>query len=251
MREGIRNGQCHIISLSPVRDAMGAKWDKNRPLVEDFHIQGSHRAVVSQDDLTARTHGIIATRRLLHARELLSALPDSQLAFCVPLSLDAFAHSSSRIAIMHKLRRLSDNPHTSGRLFVEIADLPCNVSVSRVAEAVAQVKGFVRRVSVRLPADCRHGPDWTQAGADGLILPVDHPLPDHQLRQQLQALHQQARRCGAFAAVDGLSTPAAVVLAHACGAHEIGGDQITHAFGSRCETRALPFTEIMRAVQAA
>ena len=44
---------------------------------------------MTTDDLTARSHGIIAVRRLKHAREVLSQA-NPMLALTVPLSLDAF-----------------------------------------------------------------------------------------------------------------------------------------------------------------
>ncbi|WP_297803627.1 hypothetical protein [uncultured Brevundimonas sp.] len=82
----------------------------------------------------------------------------------MPLSLDAFAHSSSRIAIVNKLQRLAENSTTNGRLFIELSDLPCSVSSTRVAETVAQIRGYVRRVTVRLPSNCRQVPEIGQMG---------------------------------------------------------------------------------------
>lgn len=232
-------------------------WNTARQAVSLFQLRtqtyftrGDTRALVAHDDLTARTLGVIAVRRLKHAREVLTHA-NPALAMTVPLSLDAFAHSSSRIAVMQKLRRLADNPLVQNRLFVEISDLPCNVSVSRVAEAVAQVKGFVRRATVRLPAVCGTCTDWTKTGADGLVMPLEGTLPEAYVRQQLLTLNDQARRAHAFSAVDGVGAANVAAISYVQGVREICGDHITQSYGSRCEVRALSPHEVIRLSQAA
>ncbi|WP_292050475.1 MULTISPECIES: hypothetical protein [unclassified Brevundimonas] len=232
-------------------------WNTSRQAVSLFQLRSQTyftrdgtQSLVAHEDLTARTLGVIAVRRLKHAREVLThAHPE--LALTVPLSLDAFAHSSSRIAVMQKLRRLANNTLVRNRLFIEISDLPCNVSVSRVAEAVAQVKGFVRRATVRLPAVCGTCTDWTKTGADGLVMPLEGTLTETYVRQQLCILKDQARRAHAFSAVDGVEAANMAAIAYAQGIREIGGDHITRSYGNHCEGRTLSPHEVILLPQAA
>ncbi|WP_297803629.1 hypothetical protein [uncultured Brevundimonas sp.] len=57
VREGIRNGQCHIISLAPVREALGERWSKNEVLVEDFVLRTFRRGADS-DDLIIKLNAV-------------------------------------------------------------------------------------------------------------------------------------------------------------------------------------------------
>lgn len=152
---------------------------------------------------------------------------------------------------MQKLRQLSNNPQTRDRLFIEIGELPCNVSLTRVTEAIAQVKGFVRRATVRLPAVCATCEDWTKIGADGLVLPLEGHLPESYIRQQIKFLNGQARRASAFSGVDGIGSADVAALAYALGVREVCGDHITHAYGNRCEASPLAAHDVIHAAQAA
>ncbi|MGO4687669.1 hypothetical protein [Brevundimonas sp. 2YAF1] len=212
---------------------------------QTFHTLPTQRAVVSPDDLTSRAHGLIAHRRLRHASEILSQSSHQNVALSVPLSLDAFAHSSSRIAIMRKLRKIADNEEIGRRLFVELTDLSPNVSVTRVAEAVAQIRGFVRRTTVRLPRHCADYSQWEHTGADGLSVSLDGWATERGARRRLVSLREHARRAGAFAAADGIREPSMAALAHASGLKELSGDLITHAFGDGFEVRPLALEGVL------
>lgn len=202
------------------------------------------RELVSPGDLTARTHAVIAQRALRYAREVLEQPAHSSIALTVPIALDAFAHSASRIAIAGELKGIGDDS-LRRRLFIELTDIPRDVSVVRVEEAVAQIKAFVRRVTVRLPALAPNYTDWQRTGADGLVVGLEAWLADGRVQTRLANLVRYTRRAGQFAAVDGTRDPEMAVLAQSAGVAEISGELIAQAFGESLEPRAFHLEDVL------
>lgn len=195
------------------------------------------RQRVAPEDLTARTHAVIAQQSLCYARELLQAPENRHIALSVPLALDVFAHSASRIAIAGEFRSISADIRR--RLLIELAEVPRDVIVGRVVEAVAQVKPFVRRVTVRLPSSAVNHTDWEWTGADGLVIDLGDWAAQGRVEPRLTNLVRYTRRAGMFAAVDGVRDPHMAALARTSGVAEIAGDFIVQAVGE--EMRPRPF----------
>jgi hypothetical protein len=224
-------------------------WNASRGAVAVFQLRcqtyyqtGQGQAVVQADDWTARTLGLIAVRRLTHASDMLSKSSPQGLALSVPLSLHALAHSSSRASVMNRLRKIVDNPDHQARLFIELEDIPPDVPMVRVSEAVAQLKGFARRVTVRAPGLKSDMTALARTGADGVILSLagDFPSP-----RKLQALKTEIKKAGAFLAVDDAIWPHWADVCHATGVHEVTGKAITEAYGERFVPAPLTLNEIL------
>lgn len=200
------------------------------------------RELVSPSDLTARTHAVIAQQGLRYAREVLQEPENNGVALSVPISLDAFAHSASRIAIAGELRAISVDIRR--RLLLELADVPHHVLLARVAEAAAQIRPFARRVTVRLPALAPNYTDWERTGADGLVIDLKEWVAQGRVHARLANLVRYTRRAGMFAAVDGAHDLQMAALAQASGVAEIAGDCIVQAFGGAMGPRALRLEDL-------
>lgn len=55
VRDAIARGQFHIMSLAPVRAALGERWSRNEGLVEDFVVR-SFRRIADADDMIVRVN---------------------------------------------------------------------------------------------------------------------------------------------------------------------------------------------------
>lgn len=225
-------------------------WNAARGVVVAFQLRvltfqrtgAEGRALVSPDDLTARTHAVIAQRCLRYVRELLEKPEYGSIAISAPIALDAFAHSASRIAIAGDLKAIGEGFRR--RLFIELSDVPQDVSVARVEEAVAQIKAFSRRVTVRLPVLAPNYTDWERTGADGLVVGLEEWLAQGRVHTRLANLVRYTARAGIFAAVDGVRDPHMAALAQAAGVGEISGDCIVRAFGEAVEPRAFHLEDL-------
>lgn len=230
-------------------------WNAARGVVVAFQLrtmtfyqpEPNVRELVSPGDLTARTHAVIAQRALRYAREVLEQPENRRIALSVPIALDAFAHSASRIAIAGELKAIGDDS-LRRRLFIELNDIPRDVSVARVEEAVAQIKAFARRVTVRLPALAANYIDWERTGADGLVVCLDSWLADGRVQSRLANLVRYTRRAGQFAAVDGAREPHMAVLAQSAGVAEVSGELIAQTFGETLEPRAFHLEDLFARV---
>lgn len=223
-------------------------WNTARQAVAIFQLRsqtyyqtGTSKALVQPDDLTARTLGLIATRRLNHAADMLQASNPQGLAINVPLSLHALAHSASRVAVMNALRKITQNPDHQARLFIELEEIPPDVPLVRISEAVAQIKAYVRRVTVRAPSLKSDLTELCRSGAEGVILSLD---ADNLSASSLKRLKTQAQKGGGYLAVDGASTASMADLCHAVGLHEVCGEAITQAYGERFVPAPLSLSEI-------
>lgn len=220
-------------------------WNAAHSAVAAFRLQSltfyrptpQTRQRVVPSDLTARTHAVIAQQSLCYANELLQAPQNQGIALSVPLALDAFAHSASRIAVAGKFRSISADIRR--RLLIELTEVPRDVILGRVVEAAAQVKPFVRRVTIRIPSSAPNFTDWERSGADGLVVDLGEWALQGRVELRLANLVRYTRRAGMFAAVDGVRDPDMAALAQASGVAEIAGDFIVHALGE--ELRPRPF----------
>lgn len=227
-------------------------WNAAHGVVVAFHLRTETfyrprpdlRQRVSPGDLTARTHAVIAQGRLRYARELLEQPQNRGIALSTPIALDAFAHSASRIAVVRELKSISDES-IRRRLFIEVADAPRDVPAARVEEAVAQLKGLARRVTVRLPDLDANYTDWDRMGADGLVVSLDAWSAEGSAQSRLQTLVRYTRRAGLFAAVDGVREPAMAVLAQSSGVAEIAGTLVAQAFGESLGPRPFYLDDLL------
>lgn len=225
-------------------------WNAARGVVVAFQLrvltfhrtEAEVRELVSPNDLTARTHAVIAQRCLRYVRELLEKPEYAHVAISAPIALDAFAHSASRIAIAGDLKAISEELRR--RLFIELSDVPRDVLVARVEEAIAQIKAYARRVTVRLPALAPNYTDWERTGADGLVVDLEEWLAQGRVHARLAHLVRYTGRAAIFAAVSGVRDPQMAALAHAAGVAEISGDCIVRAFGERVEARAFRLEDL-------
>lgn len=229
-------------------------WNASRGAVALFQLRsqtyyntGKGRTLIQPDDWTARTLGLIAMRRLTHASEMLESSSPQGLALSIPLSMHAFAHSSSRFSVMNRLRKIVENPDHQARLFIELDEIPSDVPMQRVSEAVAQIKGFARRVTLRAPSHQADMLALARTGADGIILSLDG---ENTSARRLQRLKNEAKKGGAFLSVDGADHPEVVDLCHATGMREVSGQAITTAYGERFVPSPLSLTEILSKAQA-
>lgn len=228
-------------------------WNAARGMVVAFQLRTltfyrprpNFRELVSPGDLTARTHAVIAQHCLRYAREVLEGPENSSIALSVPIALDAFAHSASRIAIASELKAIGEDVRR--RLLVELVDVPRDVPVARVEEAVAQIRAFARRVTVRLPALAPNYTDWERTGADGLVVGLEEWVAHGRVQTRLANLVRYTRRAGIFAAVDGVRDPRMAVLAQGAGVAEISGDCVVQAFGEAMRPRAFHLEDLVRA----
>lgn len=228
-------------------------WNAARGVVACFYLRTTTfhlrapgiRELVIPGDLTARTHAVIAQRRLRYARELLAQPAFHDIALTVPIALDVFAHSASRITVAQKLKKLTADEAIRRRLSIELVDVPRHVPVARVTEATAQVKAFARRVSVRLPMLSGRLTDWERTGADGLVVSLDGWSMEGSLRSRLVGLVDHARRAGGvFAAADGIRDPEMAGMAQAAGLSELAGDAVAQAFGDIMAPRAFRLEDL-------
>lgn len=224
-------------------------WNASRGAVALFQLRsqtyyntGKGKTLIQPDDWTSRTLGLVAMRRLTHASEMLDASSPQGLALCVPLSLHALAHSSSRVTVVNRLRKIVENPDHQARLFIELEEIPSDVPMLRVSEAVAQIKAFARRVTLRAPSLQADMQALARTGADGIILSLDGETPS---ARRLQALKTEAKKGGAFLSVDGADRPEVVDLCHATGLREVCGRSVSTAYGERFVPSPLNLTEIL------